>query len=583
MSRITDMSLQPNIVYTKQGFLVRVKVQDDYIYKKYLISENLHYKTVQGTSFTLTDADTTKQAEIIEIKGKGKGNLIAKDNWELGSISGSGSTMGQNTPATNRIRNIEHIAVEPNTTYTLTLLGDTSTVAFVFEYNSEKVGTKRIPSTWIATPFTFTTQDTTYFVRVIFSTTDVTLGQNVELRKEGDSVVTGDNNIVVSNKNKLALNKVEKGRIDNGNVGYQNNTTNLEVTNTDITFTTNANYRGVVSDFIPIEILQTINNYVYLLMDNKKAFLTNGAIQISFYDENKNYISANSGYALNDTMQRYAITNNMKFARIWFCLNKQGTVTLEKVCFGYYTDYTEYQGNSYRVDIGGKNLCNFARESNLPLQENITTILDLNTEKTFSSIFVSFELEDAMFTNASSAAIIDYKKADGTHQYRILGTFTNVETGIGMQINTVMNGRYYHQEKNITFKTINIYMGSSYGGFVQGKVKEFQIEESNFLTPYSPYTDNPIELTEQDKIWNNNGTWQLNDTAITDNYLLTQLQALNNIELYENLCYVDWIGIEKPTMTLQYAGTEDLGTKFIITNDGKKIRSDWRRIGEKNG
>ena len=46
MSRITDMSLQPNIVYTKQGFLVRVKVQDDYFYKKYLISENLHYKTI---------------------------------------------------------------------------------------------------------------------------------------------------------------------------------------------------------------------------------------------------------------------------------------------------------------------------------------------------------------------------------------------------------------------------------------------------------------------------------------------------------------------------------------------------------
>lgn len=90
-----------------------------------------------------------------------------------------------------------------------------------------------------------------------------------------------------------------------------------------------------------------------------------------------------------------------------------------------------------------------------------------------------------------------------------------------------------------------------------------------------------IELSENDKLWNNNGTWQLNDTAITDNYLLTQLQALNNIELYEGLCYVDWVGNVKADMSLQYAGTEDLGIKYIITEDGKKIRTDWRKLGRR--
>lgn len=114
------------------------------------------------------------------------------------------------------------------------------------------------------------------------------------------------------------------------------------------------------------------------------------------------------------------------------------------------------------------------------------------------------------------------------------------------------------------------------------QIKEIMLCEGTD-TNYSPYTANPIELTENDKLWNNNGTWQLNDTAITDNYLLTQLQALENIELYENLCYVDFVGNVKADMSLQYAGIEDLGTKFIITNDGKRIRSEWRRIGEKNG
>ena len=71
MSRITDYILEPKVVYTDGGFLVRVKVIDDYKYKKYIVSENLHYKTVQGTSFTLTDASSTKQASITEIKGAG--------------------------------------------------------------------------------------------------------------------------------------------------------------------------------------------------------------------------------------------------------------------------------------------------------------------------------------------------------------------------------------------------------------------------------------------------------------------------------------------------------------------------------
>lgn len=68
---------------------------------------------------------------------------------------------------------------------------------------------------------------------------------------------------------------------------------------------------------------------------------------------------------------------------------------------------------------------------------------------------------------------------------------------------------------------------------------------------------------------------------ITNSYLLEQLNGLLDIELYEDLCYVDWVGSIEPTMTLQYAGTEDLGIKYIITEDGKKIRTDWRKLGRR--
>jgi hypothetical protein len=109
---------------------------------------------------------------------------------------------------------------------------------------------------------------------------------------------------------------------------------------------------------------------------------------------------------------------------------------------------------------------------------------------------------------------------------------------------------------------------------------EIQLEEGNQATEYSPYIDNPIKLTEQDKIWNDGGVWKLNNTEITDDYLLNQLQNINNIDVYENLMYVDWIGKVKATIDFQYPSTEKL-KDYIITEDGKKIRTDWRNIGRR--
>ena len=63
-------------------------------------------------------------------------------------------------------------------------------------------------------------------------------------------------------------------------------------------------------------------------------------------------------------------------------------------------------------------------------------------------------------------------------------------------------------------------------------------------------------------------------TVITDNYLTTQLNNIQDIQLIENLCYVDWVGEEKPTMYLQY-GTTDILHAYIITENNKRIRTDW--------
>lgn len=40
MSRILELTIQPNLVYTNQQFLVKVKVQDDYEVKQKIITES---------------------------------------------------------------------------------------------------------------------------------------------------------------------------------------------------------------------------------------------------------------------------------------------------------------------------------------------------------------------------------------------------------------------------------------------------------------------------------------------------------------------------------------------------------------
>ena len=98
MSRITDYILEPKVVYTDGGFLVRVKVIDDYKYKKYIVSENLHYKTIQGTSFTLTDASSTKQASITELKGNTtqEGTPTPSSPAEVKTVSGDNNVVVSN-------------------------------------------------------------------------------------------------------------------------------------------------------------------------------------------------------------------------------------------------------------------------------------------------------------------------------------------------------------------------------------------------------------------------------------------------------------------------------------------------------
>ena len=68
--------------------------------------------------------------------------------------------------------------------------------------------------------------------------------------------------------------------------------------------------------------------------------------------------------------------------------------------------------------------------------------------------------------------------------------------------------------------------------------------------------------------------------TITNENLIEQLNAIQDITLQPTLCYIDWVGEESPTMLLQYPTDETLNA-YLITEDNKLIRTDWRFIGRR--
>lgn len=582
--------------------------QDNKLYFDFEPSEEIE---IVGSNFTITNANPMQQAEITEIRGKGKGNLISKDNWELGSISGSGSTMGQNTPATNRIRNIEHIAVEPNTTYTLTLSGDTSTVAFVFEYNSEKVGTKRIPSTWIATPFTFTTQDTTYFVRVIFSTTDVTLGQNVDLRKEGDKVVNGDNKIVIINKNIFDINNA----IDRPS--WNNKICDRTITDAN-NFTLKSN---ATDDWcgIYLDNLDTTKNYTIKFTAALLEGVEGNSLYVGTADANTPRIAI---YTNIPKEVEYSFTNSSK---IYIKIVSQTRVQFSNVQLeiGEATSYIPHQESSKNITLAripseyqeveyiqsngsqyintGYNLWN---TTNWKIQADFSIDEHYNYNAMFGYDDITDTSNEVWIYSNTRYAWRACGGFNGNVAEIPLNTKINIiHDNSGSRFITTLNDNVvWNYNKLPATSNHNLCFGHrAGGGWLKGKIYGLKLwsegalvrdfipcyrisnniaglydtvnnvfyPNANTSSTAQPFISGEkigtnIQLSENDKVWNNNGTWQLNDTVITDNYLLEQLQTLENIELYENLCYVDWIGNVKADMKLKYFSSEVEGETITL-------------------
>lgn len=170
------------------------------------------------------------------------------------------------------------------------------------------------------------------------------------------------------------------------------------------------------------------------------------------------------------------------------------------------------------VKITGKNLANLPQDSSLPIATQPYTILDFGEDRTITEGALTLFLTDAKYAQ-NTAALVDFRKDDGTHQYRTAPQFTGVLGTTGaLPPNTVVSGAYSNKVQNLTFRKINIYLGSGYGAWTQGTANiQFEFGSATSFEPYQGQSYDidlgSLELakigTYQDYIWNDDGTWKI--------------------------------------------------------------------------
>ena len=165
-------------------------------------------------------------------------------------------------------------------------------------------------------------------------------------------VVTGTQEIKVTGSNRLNNSKVVKGRLDNGVIGYESGTTSLDYTIDTISFTTNANYRGIVSDYIEIK-----ESTYFLFSFESISNTSSSSYTASFYDENKNYLSNVTGYGVTNGYRWANNVTNAKYFRIAISLYTAGSQTFTKPQIKFVNDlnipsYSPYTSQTYTLHLG---------------------------------------------------------------------------------------------------------------------------------------------------------------------------------------------------------------------------------------
>ena len=391
-------------------------------------------------------------------------NLYNKDTDDVGRVYSDSGVYGSSPVWTTS----DWIPVKSTSQYVLSEKTTGTNNLFFSEFDSNKTFIKRTA----VSPLTPT--NATKYVRLSFKNDIGTYDIQLE---EGSTATTYEEHkeqdfpISLHSRNLFDISKIVKGRVDSGNIGYIEGTSAITLNSNSFSFTTTANYRGVVSNLI---IIKPETQYHYKGTNS----IDIGHI-IDFYDKNGNWLSRSSTVAGQSNSDfTFTTISNSYYMRLSYMLTSSGSATISNPQLEEGTTATTYQpfydyelvkiGNyqDFIYSIRGKNL--FDKDNILlGYALNADTGLPFTNAEFITSDFIEIEFNNSYIANGGTGTRILYCYYDSNKTY--LGTRTEATYNTPFIIRN-SSAKYIRVCFNDTTNYSNI-----------------QLERGSIATSYEPY------------------------------------------------------------------------------------------------
>lgn len=590
MIQIREVIIEPNKTYVNQKFKVKIRVQDDYKYRKRIITENVKIRTLTASDFTITDADTSRKANIVEIQGNTiqDGTPSPDNEVEVQNVTGDNYIVVSNANLFNPngiSKTVNGVSLINNNDGTYTANGTaTANVSIPLMLDPETIKLKANSSyVWSIEVLSGSSSGNVSFPVAVRKDDGTTMYNYLSVRpnteKYSDQKTSTENltlrEVAMYVPNGVTINNLtfrlqlkedttatdfiehqgEKYRVD---LGGKNKFNTSQRTITWKSTVVEESSRKVV---LKPEI-ETDSGYVrYIINDIKpstKYVFSCEKIEIinsSINTKGQIYIRE---YNSSGTMHYISVVNKDNLSRTF--TTQSDTV---KIGLDFYST-TGAEADYENMEI---------RYINIQLEKV--------TEKTNFSPYVENPIELCKIGTYQ-----DYVYKSGNKWYthkavektKIDGSFTNYMS-VSNRTNTTRFGicHLISSASNPLLCNRLEYNSSIYNQDVEGCWWAGGTEEILYLS-----VPNSIATTMQElKDWLTENNLLLYypfeepfEEEITNENLIAQLEELLRIDMYDDLTYVDFDGNVKGTMKLEYTTNEQF-KKYIVTENGKILRTDW--------
>lgn len=278
--------------------------------------------------------------------------------------------------------------------------------------------------------------------------------------------------------NLINVNAIVKGRLDDGVLGYENETTELIVSGNVIKCTIAKTWRGFVTDFIPVKQMQ------YYL--HHTATLPEGATYsylASVYDSQKNFVRATG-----QSTRLITINDGEEFIRISYTFSVTGTFEISNVMLNEGSTPLPYEPYGYKVNVvtRGKNLINI-----IPFKATFGTgsavIRDFLNSLDVGAYVVSYNTELLTRNDTTDNSVYGIRVLNESGNFELTPNWSSASVGTIKKVSLKITITEDNKGKftNVYFYGCDIF---SVGVTGSANISDFQLEAGTKATEYSPYT-----------------------------------------------------------------------------------------------